>query len=131
MADDEKGAEESGDPRVGGLITVGWVSLAMLGICIPLVAIIGAFAGPWATALPAGIVLGAGLMAIFIWRSGSKAVAGDDREKLLARIDELEKRLGNLEMIESIEEHFAEKSRRKSEPGLMGPEQVPPQAASE
>lgn len=107
----EKDQEQERDPRVAGISTVGWVTLSALGICIPLTAILGQYNGIAALALPLAVVAGAGVIAVRIWSSGEKTVNHRENERLAERIAELETRLGNLEMIDSVEAHFAERHR--------------------
>ena len=121
-------SESESDPRVEGIATVGWVTLAALGISIPLSAIGGAFTGWLAAALPLTIILGAGIMSMRIWSSGEKLVNEKENEALKDRIQDLEERLANLEMVDSLEAHFAEKHRHPQEEGplvegtsVMGP----------
>jgi hypothetical protein len=102
-------SEKPGDPRVEGIATIGWITLAALGICIPLTGIVGAFAGAAAALVPLSILVGAGLMAMRIWSSGEKQVHLKENEALQGRIRDLEERLANLEMVDSLEAHFAAK----------------------
>ena len=110
--DDDK---KPGDPRVEGIATVGWVTLAALGICIPLSAIIGETAGWLTPILPLSIIFGAGIMAVRIWSSGEKQVNQKENDALRQRIEDLEERLGNLEVVDSLEAHMAERHRPPSE----------------
>ena len=109
MAEEEKRKPEaeSEDPRVAGIATVGWVSLAMLGISIPLVAQLKEVSVLLAGALPIVIMLGAGLMAVRVWSTGEKTVNRRENEALRKRMAELEERLASLEMVDSLEAHFA------------------------
>ena len=122
----ENDQEQKTDPRVAGITTVGWVTLSALGICIPLTGILGSYNGIAALALPLAVVAGAGVLAIRIWSSGEKTVNNRENEKLKEHIAGLEKRLENLEMIDSVEAHFAERHRpeesARSRPATtMGP----------
>jgi hypothetical protein len=103
--------EKRGDPRVEGIATVGWITLAALGVCIPLTAVIGEFAGAMAVLFPLAVLLGSGIMAMRIWSSGERRVNEENREALTERVRDLEERLANLEMIDSLEAHFAGKNR--------------------
>lgn len=111
---EDPGPKPAGDPRVDGLVTVGWVTLAALGISIPLTGIIAGYSGWMAPLLPFGILIGSGLMAMRIWSSGERQVNREANEALAARIQELEERLANLEMVDSLEAHFAERHRSAS-----------------
>lgn len=115
--------QNAGDPRISGIATVGWVTLAGLSLCIPLSAILMKSSPLAAGALPIAMIVGAGLMAVRIWSSGEKLVNQKENEKLSKRIEDLEERLGNLEMIDSLEAHFAEKHSKEIEVGntSMGP----------
>jgi Tfp pilus assembly protein PilN len=119
--------QRTGDPRVSGIATVGWITLAGLALCVPLAALLKSplIAG----ALPLALILGSGLMAMRIWSSREKLVNQKENEVLTKRISELEERLSNLEMIDSLEAHFAEKHRKPTPPGNtnMGP---PPEETS-
>ena len=69
---------------------------------------------------------------IISWRlsSGEKLVNQKENEALKARIQDLEERLANLEMIDSLEAHFAEKHRPPEGEETAGPTMGPPQEES-
>lgn len=71
-------------------------------------------------------------MAVRIWSSGERQVNQEENEALKKRIDDLEERLTNLEMVDSLEAHMAEKHRSPEEPtsegSVMGP--TPPESTS-
>lgn len=115
--------QSTGDPRVSGIATVGWIALAGLALCVPLSGVLMRASPLAAGLLPITIILGAGLMAVRIWSSGEKLVNQKENEKLVKRVEELEERLGNLEMIDSLEAHFAQKHSSPTEAGNtnMGP----------
>ncbi|MDA1001644.1 MAG: hypothetical protein O2807_14150 [bacterium] len=121
----QSNTNQTGDPRVSGIATVGWITLAGLALCVPLSAIIGRMSPLMAGAIPLALIVGAGLMAVRIWSSGEKLVNQKENEALKNRIEDLEDRLKNLEMIDSLEAHFAEKHRPRlaeaSDPPTMGP----------
>lgn len=120
---------ETSDPRVSGIATVGWITLAGLGLCVPLSTILGRLSPLLAGAIPLTILVGAGLMAVRIWSSGEKLVNQRENEALKDRIDELDERLKNLEMIDSLEAHFAQKHGSRlaqtPDPPTMGPPPPP------
>lgn len=116
------------DPRVSGIATVGWITLAALAICIPLSAVLKSSSALAAGALPLVIILGAGLMAVRIWSSGERLVNQKENEALRRQIAALEERLSNLEMIDSMEAHFAHKH---GAPGPGGKTTMGPRPSSE
>ena len=113
--------EKNSDPRVAGIATVGWVTLSALALCIPLTASVGVFSGAAAMAIPLAVILGAGVMAVRIWSSGERTVNQAGNDELANRIGKLEERLANLEMIDSVEAHFAEKHRAPGVTSSLGP----------
>ena len=116
---------ETGDPRVSGIATVGWITLAALAICIPLIGVLGRSA--FSFAIPLAVIVGSGLMAVRIWSSGEKLVNQKENEALKEKISDLEERLASLEMIDSLEAHFAAKNRppegSAESSATMGPRQ--------
>ena len=104
------------DPRTAGIATVSWVTLSGLALCIPLSGILMR-----TSPLAAGaLILGAGLMAVRIWSSGERRVILKENEKLAKRVEDLEERLANLEMIDSLEAHFAAKHTAPTRAGNTG-----------
>ncbi len=100
------------DPRPAGLFHIAWVSLAMLGMSIPLSPILGQFI-PWtAPALPALIIACALLCSVAVWNSGDRnpVVDPDTEDEYEAKISSLEtdiktlsERLDSLETIQAFE----------------------------
>ena len=95
---------------------MSWVTLSGLALCIPLSGILMR-----TSPLAAGaLILGAGLMAVRIWSSGERRVILKENEKLAKRVEDLEERLANLEMIDSLEAHFAAKHTAPTRAGNTG-----------
>ena len=116
--------EQESDPRVAGIVTVGWASLGALALCIPITGVLKESSALAAGLLPLAIILGAGMLAVRIWSSGEKLVNKQLNEALNSRLSELEERLANLETIDSMEEHFAQKHSNPQPAGgntTMGP----------
>ncbi len=95
--------------RVAGIAAVGATSLCMLGLSIPLAAILARYSIWMAGALPLAILIGAGIMTARIWFQPDTPLSPTETEALRERVRELEERLANLEMIDSVEAHFANK----------------------
>lgn len=118
MAKDEDHNGKS-DPRVAGITAVGWGTFLFLGLCIPMMF---AVSNPLvAAALPLSLIVGAGLLSARIWSSGERHVNQKANEKLTERIAELEERLLNLEMVDSVEAHMAERHRSPDKPTMGVP----------
>lgn len=118
----EDPTERKTDPRVAGITIVGGITLAGLGLCIPLMLL--ASGTMIAAALPLAMIVGSGLLSARIWSSGERHVNEKANEKLTERLAELEERLANLEMVDSVEAHFAERHRSPEAP-TMGPPPPP------
>jgi hypothetical protein len=112
--------QSAGDPRTAGIATVGWITLSGLALCIPLSVILMRTSPLAAGALSIALILGAGLMAMRIWSSGKRLVNQKENEKLAKRVEDLEERLANLEMIDSLEAHFAAKHTVPTRAGNTG-----------
>ncbi|NRB75356.1 MAG: hypothetical protein HRU46_13425 [Verrucomicrobiales bacterium] len=103
------------DPRPAALFHIAWVSLAMLGISIPLSPTLGQFI-PWtAPALPALIIASALLCSVAVWNSKGRQPlvdpsAEDEYEVKISRleseIEALSERLNSLETIQAFEARF-------------------------
>ena len=120
---DQPSSDRKTDPRVAGISTLGWVTLSALALSIPIMGILKSASAVAAAALPLAIILGSGVLAVRIWSSGEKLVNRKETDALKARLAQLEERLGNLEMIDSLEAHFAEKHSQSATTGssTMGP----------
>lgn len=106
------------DARPDAIGRVWGISLAMLGICIPLCVLLKS------AALPIIVIGAAALVSMLIWQSESRknAAADKDAEALRARIQELEERLANVEVINSFEERLAERTLARAEAQAAQPE---------
>jgi TolA-binding protein len=111
--------ESSQNARVKATSSIWGCAIGMMGICIPLSAIIHAGAE-----LPAVVIVGAAFSTAAVWagevvsmvlNSGNarKAVGTENKQQfdeLNGRVRELEERLANVETIDRFEQHLAQKS---------------------
>jgi hypothetical protein len=85
--------------RTPNIVATGLIwgfSTAMLGICIPLVAITGS-----GIVLPLSVLLGATIATVVVWRSSARSASSP---RLTGSVYELEQRVANLEAICSSNE---------------------------
>jgi hypothetical protein len=104
--------------RVAGTAIVGITSLLMLGLSTLLAAILARYSIWLAGALPLAILVGAGFLTARIWFQGEKSDSPTETEILRERVKDLEERLANLEMIDSVEAHFANKQQAATPPSV-------------
>lgn len=104
------------DIRVKILGTIWGCATGMLGICIPLAAVVGEAVGGAAAVLPLGVVAGATVATVSVLNhfkgSASSASTKSDIQQA-ARLHELEERLANLETINNFERRLAEEAIAK------------------
>ncbi|MGI9243380.1 MAG: hypothetical protein ACR2RV_21455 [Verrucomicrobiales bacterium] len=108
MADpDENDEKKPIDPRVAATSAISGSTIAILGVCIPLVAILK-------SPLIVFFALGGAALAIAgVWYSGrSKEVASKSKEiaALSATVEELKARLDDVEVINRFETTLAERA---------------------
>jgi len=75
--------------QVQAQIHIGWISIVLLAICIPMVY----FLGPLGGVLPLGVIVANGLASYLVWRSPAER---NDR-MLAQRVQDLEVRLNQIE----------------------------------
>ena len=103
------------DHRILGLITIGWISIALFIFTIPLAAILKD-SEPFAlTLLPLAVIGGAIASGILLWSKGGpkeevKAPPSTQIETLEETIHQLEERLQSLETMSSYEQKTAERN---------------------
>lgn len=100
-----------GDARPDAIGQVWGTAVGMLAICIPLCVLLKS------AALPIIVICAAGLVSMYVWKNEPRktATADQEAEALRARIQELEERLANVEVINSFEERLAERTIAREE----------------
>jgi hypothetical protein len=97
------------DSRIAALGGIWSGAIVMLALCIPLAAV------SRSANLPLIVIVGTGLVSLYIWQSGSAARKEDTSEAdaLRDKIKELEERLANVEVINRFEDRLADKRLRQ------------------
>jgi hypothetical protein len=91
--------------------TIWRSTIAAFAISIPLVAVIG---GPTAILIPLSIAASAAFSTVAVWAIG-RTRAASPPAALAEKIKELDRRLGNLELIESTAFKLANRPRSRTE----------------
>lgn len=114
------------DQRPAIIARLGGYMIAMLGICVPLCAIMGAFAGAIALLLPVAVIVGMSLCMTVIWFTPVQRNKTNAREiaELQTQIADLHKRLSNLEIMDSFERRHMQSA---SMPSTASPHPAPEQ----
>jgi hypothetical protein len=102
------------DMRMQITKTIWGYSVAMLGICIPLVGII-AKPGPGAGSallLPACVIAGAAIATVAVWLGKGRSSQGPRVAELEEQLRQLEERVANVETISSFEKGLLEREGR-------------------
>ena len=88
----------------GHSVPAQYAALAMLGVCIPLCAVLKS------ASIPFLVIGGAVLATFYIWNSGQRSQEKSEEEEveiLRRKVADLEERLANVEVINSFEERLA------------------------
>ncbi|HEX8296274.1 MAG TPA: hypothetical protein VF593_08235 [Chthoniobacteraceae bacterium] len=116
------------DQRAKALANVWGFALVMLVVCVPLCAMFRT------AVIPLTIIAGAAVVTLYIWSRGEKdsGVQDAENESLRTKIQELEERLANVEVINRFEDRLAEKELRRTAADPSGaPEESRAAAAGE
>ena len=101
------GPDEPQDIRISITTKIWGFAVAMLGICIPLVAVVSERAGNGLVAaiLPIAVIAGATASTAAVWIFGNtSSIPSPSHDKQLnQQLEQMEERLANLEMISSYE----------------------------
>jgi len=88
---------------------IGGMGIAMLAICIPIVAIIQDAPLLLLALLPILVIIGTGVGMVTVWRSSSHIADSREIEELQRQVADLHARLSNLEMMDSYERRLAQR----------------------
>lgn len=95
------------DRKLGALVHIGWITISLLAISIPMIKMLPSPAGGLLPFFIIATAVGSGLA---IWRGGGKGETRASQAELIAdreKIAELEERLANVELIDSVDRKLA------------------------
>jgi hypothetical protein len=95
------------DPRIRALNSVWASAIAMLALCIPICIETGSLI------LPILVIVGTAVVSLYVWQGGGAERKEDEADALRTKIQELEDRLANVEIINRFEDRLAEKRLRQ------------------
>lgn len=115
-------APEESDIRCTMTSKIWRYATAMLGLCVPLMAVANHAAGSYIVLFPLSVIAGATGTTALIWVFGSRATTAHSlpsahEQQQLNHLKQIDERLSNLETISNYERlAFEEQMRRQSEP---------------
>ena len=95
------------EPRVRAIKSIWGAAIGGFALCIPLVLFASPFAGAFAILIPLAVAASAGLSTIAVWTLGRRPKDSRDFAAVEAKIQELDQRLGNMELIEATSHKLA------------------------